>query len=191
MTARSGWIEKPDGYHLPMPLSDQLVASTPDAPWLPPGSTAEVWACDSTASPEPAIIVRLLLTRVISGCEPEIFCIEAAKGLDLPTRFLGGDNGWTAPTVGLDELSQDILGRTVPTRCVGYVRNVVPTPDETYTYPTPYVHVPVFAPTSATEPVAPGEWVPLSRGRDELTARHWWPVAERFLSLRSDGPRAR
>ena len=71
-----------------MTFGDQLVASTPDAPWLPPGSTAEVWACNSTASPEPAIVVRLLLTRVISDCEPELFCVEAAKGLDLHTFTL-------------------------------------------------------------------------------------------------------
>jgi hypothetical protein len=156
-----------------VPFTDRLVASTPNAPWLPPGST------------------RLLLTRVVSGCEPAIFCVEAAKGLDLPTRFLGGDNGWSAPTAGVDDLSQDILGGVVPTRCVGYVRNVVPAPDETYTYPTPHVHVPVFVPTSPTEPVAPGEWVSLSKGRDELTARHWWPVAEWFLSSKPDAPRKR
>lgn len=66
--------------------------------------------------------------------------------------------------------------------CVGYVRNVVPTPDETYSYPTPYAHVPVFAPTAPTEPVAAGDWVPLSRGHDELNARHWWPLTEWLLS---------
>jgi len=174
-----------------MPFSDRLVASTADASWLPPGSTAEVWACDSTASPEPVIIVRFLLTRVVAGREPEIFCVEVTKGLDLPTRFLGGDNGWTASTVGLDDLSQDLFGRLVPTRCVGYVRNVVPTPDETYQYPTPYAHVPVFTATSTHEPIAPGHWVPLSRGRVELSTRHWWPVAEWFLLSRNDeGPPA-
>lgn len=168
-----------------MPFSDRLVASTADASWLPPGSTAEVWACDSTAGPEPAIIVRILLSRIGSGGEPEVFCVEVAKGLDLPTRFLGGDNGWTAPTAGLDDLSRDVFGRVVPTRCVGYVRNVVPTPDESYQYPAPYAHVPVFAVTSTAQPVVPGEWVSLSRGRDVLSTRHWWPVAEWLLSSRS------
>jgi hypothetical protein len=169
-----------------MPFSDRLVASTADAAWLPPGSTAEVWECDSAVSPEPAIIVRLLLTRVGSGGEPEIFCVEVAKGLDLPTRFLGGDNGWTAPTAGLEDLSQDIFGRVVPTYCVGYVRNVVPTPDETYQYPTPYAHVPVFAAGSAIEPIVPGEWVPLSKAHGELSARHWWPLAEWVLSSKGE-----
>jgi len=167
-----------------MRSSDRLVASTADAAWLPRGSTAEAWACGSTVSPEPAIIVRLLLTRVGSGRESEIFCVEAAKGLDLPTRFLGGDDGWTAPTVGLEDLSHDIFGQVIPTYCVGYVRNVVPTPDETYNYPTPYAHVPVFTTTPAIEPIAPGEWVSLSRGRNELSTRHWWPIAEWFLSPR-------
>lgn len=159
-----------------------LIATTAEASWLPPGSSAEVWAGEDCALAEPAIIVRLLLTKRGASGRPDFFCVPTRKGLDLPTRFLGPDHERLLPSEGLALLAHDVLGnREVSTRCVGYVRNVVPTPTDDYPHPTPWAHVPVFVTVDAAKPVVDGEWITLNRGRAELTSRHWWPIAENHL----------
>ncbi|GAB2570469.1 hypothetical protein Aab01nite_06000 [Paractinoplanes abujensis] len=150
----------------------RLVRTVPGAPWLPAGSTAEVWAGEDLDIPRPAVIVRLLLTRAPG----EIFCVPTPRGPDLPTTVLGTVHRWQAGVAGLCRVH---LGSEVATRCVGYVRNIVPEPDETYRLPVPDANVLVFTPR--TEPPEPdgtlGAWV----GRDEAPAllgqRHWWPIA--------------
>lgn len=160
-----------------------LIATTPDAPWLPPGSSAEVWAGTDCAAAEPAIIVRLLLAREgVSGCS-EFFCVPTTRGLDLPTRSLVGDQERTRLSDGLTLLVGDVLGPgEVATRCVGYVRNVVPEPDRTYPHPTPWAHVPVFVAVASVRPVVDGEWVTPDRAGCELRSRHWWPIVEHHLA---------
>ncbi|MDF8262958.1 NUDIX hydrolase [Luteipulveratus flavus] len=161
----------------------QLIVTTLDAPWLPSGSTAEVWAGDDCSLPEPAVIVRLLLTRTAGASEPEFFCVETVKGMDLPTRFLGPADARERPAYGIARLAEDVFGRPdVTTRCIGYVRNVVPRPDASYPHPTPYAHVLVLLATQAAEPVVAGDWVTLERGRAELTTRHWWPIVDHHLA---------
>jgi hypothetical protein len=162
----------------------QLIATTPEAPWLPPGSSAEVWVGEGCAAAEPVIIVRLLLTRRNASDSAEFFCVPTARGLDLPTRFLGVDSERERASDGLARLVHEVLGLSeVATRCVGYVRNVVPAPDGEYPHPTPRAHVPVFVPVTAdAQPVMDGEWVALDRGRTELEARHWWPIVEHYLT---------
>lgn len=163
-------------------VPDELIAATADAPWLPAGSTAEVWRTDGTL-PEPAIIVRLLL---LSEETDRFFCVGTDRGLDLPTLFLGrgerGCDGWDTLADGLVRLTTWVLGRPVETRCIGYVRNVVPNPDDDYRYPTPYAHVPVVVPATPAEPVLAGSWTSLAQGRESLTVRHWWPIVERALT---------
>lgn len=162
---------------------EHLVATTPEAPWLPPGSSAEVWAGEDCAPAEPVIIVRLLLSKRGPSGHPEFFCVPTGRGLDLPTRFLGAGDDRALPSEGLALLAHDVLGRSeISTRCVGYVRNVVPTPTDGYPHPTPWAHVPVFVTAEATRPVVDGEWITLDRARAGLTTRHWWRIVERHLN---------
>ncbi|WP_145229195.1 NUDIX hydrolase [Rudaeicoccus suwonensis] len=160
-----------------------LIASTPDAAWLPPGSTAEVWAGEDCRPPDHAIIVRLLLVRANADAArgAEFFCVETAKGLDLPTLFLGPTGARMTTEQGLEALCREVCGTSLPLRCVGFVRNVVPTPDASYPHPVPHAHVPVFAPQSDVTPTAGGMWVDGVSARSDLAARHWWPIVERHL----------
>ncbi|WP_291525746.1 NUDIX hydrolase [Branchiibius sp. NY16-3462-2] len=147
-----------------------LVASTPEASWLPSGSTAEVWVGQDCPTPSPAIIVRLLLLR-----GETFFCVSSPKGLDLPTLFLGSGAERLTATEGLRQLLQRTLSQPdVAVRCVGYVRNVAPEPDADYPHPTPDAYVPVFAVDDAVKPVVPGEWIGVHANLNE---RHWWPIA--------------
>ncbi|GAB3867097.1 hypothetical protein GCM10028801_40350 [Nocardioides maradonensis] len=156
----------------------RLLSSVVDAPWLPAGSTAQAWVGEGCPVPEPVIIVRLLLTR--GGADgPELFTVPTERGADLPTLRLGAGTGWAA---GLAELALRVHGRPGSAhRCIGYIRNVVPTPDADYPHATPWAHVPVFAPLERVEPVVEGEWVSLRSGRAGLGARHWWPIVEHHL----------
>ncbi|SNY42314.1 hypothetical protein [Paractinoplanes atraurantiacus] len=123
----------------------RLIRSVPAAAWLPPGSTAEVWAGDDLEVPPPAVIVRLAIFRA-----RELYCVRTPRGFDLPTLFLDG----LSPMEGVSRLTRQHLptapGGDVPTRCIGYVRNIVPEPDESYRLPAPLAHVPVFTPRDPT-----------------------------------------
>jgi hypothetical protein len=162
--------------------SPRLIRSVPDPGWLPAGSTAEVWVGAELEVPEPAVIVRLLVQREVPAGR-ELFCVETAKGADLPTVFLGTDDGWRPALAGVADLAARYLGRSAPTRCVGFVRNVVPTPDETYRLPAPTAHVPVFAPTdpSLVPSAGAGTWIGGTAAPSLLSGRHWWPIACELL----------
>ncbi|NNG38738.1 NUDIX hydrolase [Flexivirga sp. ID2601S] len=163
----------------------RLVAETPEAPWLPPGSTAEVWAGADCDTPDPSIIVRLLITRL--GDETEFFCVPTPKGPDLPTRFLGPGAERSSADDGLRHLQQETVDDAESsTRCVGFVRNVVPHPDGDYPHPTPDAYVPVFAAERA-HPVVPGEWFTLDSAPTALHGRHWWPIVRRYLEAAGAG----
>ncbi|GAB3580712.1 class I SAM-dependent methyltransferase [Calidifontibacter terrae] len=168
---------------MPNPLT---VAETPDAPWLPPGSTAYVRAGDALTAPTPAIIVRVLLT----GADRQFFCVATEKGLDLPTLFLGPEGERLSLTDGLDLLTTRTVGSPDDTAtCIGWVHNQVPHPDGTYPHPIPDAYVPVFR-LADREPVVPGEWVTLDEGRPALQARHWWPIVDHHLARGVPGSRA-
>lgn len=109
--------------------------------------------------------------------------MPTAKGPDLPTRHLGVDHERSHPSQGLALLALDVLGYSeVATRCVGYVRNVVPEPDDKYPHPTPWAHVPVFTAMTAADPIVDGQWITLNRGKGELQSRHWWPIVQNHLT---------
>ncbi|GAA3685435.1 hypothetical protein GCM10022237_49870 [Nocardioides ginsengisoli] len=132
--------------------------------------------------PEPSIIVRLLLSRPTHRGS-EFFCVPTERGLDLPSLALatGPDRSSTAD--GLAALASSTHGRgRLEHRCVGYIRNVVPTPDPSYPHPSPWAHVPVFVPAKAVEPTRDGVWRTLDAARAELSARHWWPIVEHDLT---------
>jgi hypothetical protein len=162
---------------------ERLIATTPSAPWLPAGSTAEVWAGADCAVPEPCIIVRLLLFRRGDPGDVEFFCVSAHSGLDLPTLPLGSGSGRLRAGEGVARLVEQMLGRPVVAyRCIGYVRNVVPHADADYPHPTPWAHVPVFTVGEGGEPVVEGMWVTLGSARPDLSVRHWWPIVEHHLT---------
>jgi hypothetical protein len=162
-------------------MEPRLLQSLPDAPWLPQGSAAEAWASAGPGQSDPVAIVRLLLVRPGSGERAQFFCVDTDRGLDLPTRWLGGAGSQESPADGLARLLVDVVGGPVPTRCVGWIRNVVPEPDEDYALPTPYACVPVYAPTVAVAPTRSGTWVAGVEDAPEVGERHWWPVVREYL----------
>lgn len=123
---------------------ERLISSTPAAPWLPDGSTAEAWSGRDCAVPDPCIIVRLLLVRQAVG-GPEFFCVPTYRGLDLPSLPLASGSTRMTTAEGIALLASTALGRTdVEHRCAGYIRNVVPHPDAGY--PHPAHHLSIWAP---------------------------------------------
>ena len=166
-----------------------LIASTSDAPWLPGGSTAEVWAGTEVEVPDTCIIVRLLLTRADADGR-RFFCLPTYRGLDLPTMSLGTGPEQMSVADALSLLSERVLGRAeLELICLGYVRNVVPARDADYVYPTPWAHVPVFTlpPAVETLPVVTGSWLTLDAARPDLSGRHWWPIVEHHLAASRSG----
>ncbi|MEU4622633.1 hypothetical protein AB0G04_22025 [Actinoplanes sp. NPDC023801] len=94
--------------------------------------------------------------------------------------FLGDRGGtWRPAAEGVRELTSRHLGRDAATRCVGFVRNVVPVGDESYRLPVPEAHVPVFVPRDPSLlPVdGSGSWVGASDAPALLAERHWWLIA--------------
>jgi len=168
-------------------IDSQLIRSVPDAAWLPAGGTAEIWAGADIKVPEPAVIVRLLVQRTTQA-GAELFCVPTAKGLDIPTVFLGSGDGWRPWPAGVAELTSRFLAQDVSTRCVGFVRNIVPIPDDTYRLPPPVAHVPVFTPVDPL--LAPtegdGTWIGPADAPSLLAERHWWPIACEVLGWPPD-----
>jgi len=77
----------------------------------------------------------------------------------------------------------EVFGRSdLATRCIGFIRNVVPTPDPGYTYPPPWAHVPVFLITDTAGPIIAGDWLGADRAQAELSDRHWWPIVGHHLA---------
>jgi hypothetical protein len=181
MTRDAGWRTRSPVEGSRMIDSPRLIRSVPGAPWLPLGSTAEVWVGDDIEVPEPTVIVRLLVQRDTSAGR-ELFCVPTSKGFDIPTQFLGSEGGWRSASDGIADLTSQYLGKDALTRCVGFVRNLVPTPDETYRLPVPLAHVPVFTPRESLVPSSDaGTWIGAADGHSLLAERHWWPIACEML----------
>lgn len=146
---------------------DVVVRTTPDAPWLPPGSRAEV--VRSSVAPSPACLVRLLLRR-----GDDVFCVprEQTGALDLPTRVVEASDPDGSATAS--RLALDVLGQAVPLVPVGFVRNVVVADAPGYGWPVPVAHFAVWE--AADAPVVDGEWVEASSARSLLAERHWFPL---------------
>lgn len=160
----------------------QLLTSTPDASWLPNGGTAEVWAGADCQVPDPCIIVRLLAVRRTPDAHT-FFVVPTAKGLDLPTLFLGRGEDKLSVADGLEGLRvSTFASSSIVETCVGYVRNIVPSGSLDYPHPMPFAHVPVFRMTDDAEPVADGAWIDLEAARRDLSSRHWWPIVNHALT---------
>jgi len=159
----------------PRPVQDdapQVIQSTVDAPWLPPGGVADVVLGGPVL--RPTGLVRLLLTD-----GDRVFCTRRDRSgkLDLPTARVGPgdpDGG-----IALAELARHVVGETGSLRYVGAVRNTVTVPTPEYEWPTPVAAFAVW--TTDSVPVVPGEWLAGSAG-SVLAERHWYPLFRRLMA---------
>lgn len=143
-----------------------VVSSTPDAPWLPIGSTAETLLGGSV--PRPMGLVRLLVQ--VDG---RLFCTrrDGSGKLDLPTAYVGTDD--PDGSVAIAALMRRVTGGGQVPRYLGAVRNTVPRPSPGYDWPTPVAYFGVW--TTDADPVVPGEWLH-SGPPSVLAERHWFPL---------------
>ncbi|MEO7069608.1 MAG: DUF4031 domain-containing protein [Nostocoides sp.] len=150
---------------------EKVIASVPDAPWLPPGGRADVVASRQDDAPAPTVVVRLAVV-----CEGQLLVIDRpGRGPDLPFRAVGEAS---AP-VALAGLVTDIVGAVPPEpRLLGYVRNTVDRPTPDYPWPTPRACFTVYAATvdSVVAQRLSGSWITHAEGASVLTERHWWPL---------------
>lgn len=148
-------------------MIEVVVASTPDAPWLPPGGRADV--VRSAAVPAPAALVRLLVRR-----RGLVLCTPRDDGrLDLPTRTV--DPSDPTGQVTAAALARSVLGDDVRSlHPLGFVRNVVEAPTPDYPWPAPIAHFAVW--TATGTPVVDGEWLDATAPDSVLRPRHWWPL---------------
>lgn len=153
-----------------------MLASRPDAPWLPPGGRAEVvLAGAGQGSPDPVCLARLLVTR-----DGQVLTLPRAdgQGLDLPTRAVGEES----LTDCLEGLTLGALGVLRPTTLLGYVRNVVPSPETGYPWPVPHAHFVVWHCVLPPADRVEGTWLDLGDAEGELGKRHWWPLVDALLA---------
>ena len=150
---------------------ERVVQAVPGAPWLPPGSRADVIASRQDEPPANTVLVRLALLR---GPRP---AGGRTPGRRLgPARPGGGRHGrarrWR-------RWCDDLMGAPTPCRrrLLGYVRNTVPTPDADYPWPVPKACFAVYTTASLrrTRPATAPGWRPIRR-RSRTVERHWWPL---------------
>jgi len=149
---------------------ERVVHSTPGAPWLPPGSRADVIASRQVDAPPRTVMVR----AVVRGDRGLLVVARPdGTGVDLPTRAVErGENAARA----LDALGAGLRIGARGATLLGYVRNVVPTPGPGYPWPVPTACFALFAlSTNGAEP-ATGTWCPPESQEVELGERHWWPL---------------
>jgi hypothetical protein len=154
---------------------ERVVQALPGAPWLPPGSRADVIASRQEDPPANTVVVRLALLRA-----PDLLVLGRPDGgLDLPTRPVEAHT----PAAALRLLVDDLMGSPIglsPT-LLGYVRNTVPSPDADYPWPVPKACFAVY--TASLPPAGDadhGVWRPLHVADPELSQRHWWPLMEQL-----------
>lgn len=147
-----------------------VVLSTPDAPWLPPGSRADVIASRQDNPPPNTVVVRAALSS-----DKGLFVVERADGggPDLPTRTVqSGESAESALTALCEGIGVSSAG-AVP---LGYVRNVVKASGPGYAWPVPNACFTVFSVPSNGQAPTSGSWCPPSAQQRELGERHWWPL---------------
>lgn len=151
---------------------ERVVASVPDAPWLPPGSRADVIASRQEDPPSHTVVVRLALRR---GTDLAVVDRPDRRGADLPSAPVGG----LAATDAVDRLHRVVTGGPAPVglRLVGYVRNVVREPDADYPWPTPLASFALWGrELDDAEDLLAGRWMPAGEQSLALGDRHWWPL---------------
>ena len=157
---------------------ERVVQAVPGAPWLPPGSRADVIASRQDAPPANTVLVRLALVR-----GPDLLVVERPDGgWDLPARAVGDHE----PGETLAALVDELMGSptTVSPTLLGYVRNTVPTPDADYPWPVPKACFAVYSDRLApAEEAGHGTWLEPDRAETALSQRHWWPLIEYLQHL--------
>lgn len=156
------------GLRIPKRKHERVVLSTRDAPWLPAGGRADVIASRQDDPPPNTVVVRavvregrsLLLTDRADG-----------SGVDLPSRAVAAEE---SARDALHLLCEDLGARAVGAHLLGYVRNVVRTPDAGYPWPVPFACFAVF--TVPVAEVLVGTWCPPESQQEQLGERHWWPL---------------
>ncbi|PZF13934.1 NUDIX hydrolase [Curtobacterium sp. MCPF17_011] len=150
----------------------EVIATTPDAPWLPPGGVADVVLGGPVL--RPTGLVRLLLTD-----GERVFCTprDGSGKADLPTARVDPDD--LDGAVAIVELARRVVGGSQPIRYAGAVRNTVPQGTPGYEWPTPVTAFGVW--TTDARPVVPGEWLDGGTG-SVLRERHWYPLLARLVT---------
>jgi hypothetical protein len=149
-----------------------------DAPWLPPGSRADVVASRQAEAPAQTVVVRLAVVwRDDSGAD-RLFVTDRrdrpGRHPDLPFALVADRSPEEEARLLADRYgSGDLTLR-------GYVRNTVPAPTPDYPWPAPRACFAVWTLRTRTVPVE-GDWPDHARAARELGGRHWWPLfAEGF-----------
>jgi hypothetical protein len=151
---------------------ERVVEALPGAPWLPPGSRADVIASRQNEAPANTVVVRLALLR-----GADLLAVRRDdEGWDLPSRPVGN----STPLDGLAVLVEQLVGSSPgAAMLVGYVRNTVPRPTAEYPWPAPKACFAVYSARLASDVEVPGgRWLGPTRARAELSARHWWPLVD-------------
>jgi hypothetical protein len=151
---------------------ERVVEALPGAPWLPPGSRADVIASRQDEAPANTVVVRLALLR-----GADLLAVPRTdRGWDLPSRPVGDGT----PLRALAGLVGELVGSSPrPTTLVGYVRNTVPLPPSDYPWPTPKACFAVYSARLGSDVDVPaGRWLAPTRARAELSDRHWWPLMD-------------
>jgi hypothetical protein len=152
---------------------ERVVHAVPGAPWLPPGSRADVIASRQPEPPTGTVVVRLALFR--GG---DLLVLQRLTGgLDLPSAPVGR----LTPEDALGRLVEVVAGPAhglAPT-LLGYVRNTVPEPDADYAWPVPKACFAVWhdaVPVGEDLGTGVGRWVGPDEAAAALAERHWWPL---------------
>lgn len=151
---------------------ERVVEALPGAPWLPPGSRADVIASRQDEAPATTVVVRLALLR-----GAELLAVERNEGgWDLPSRPVADGT----PAEHLAALVEELVGSSLRVASlVGYVRNTVPQPTADYPWPAPQACFAVYSARLAPDVEVPtGWWLAPTRARAELSSRHWWPLVD-------------
>ncbi|MEO5983841.1 MAG: hypothetical protein ABIQ13_16155, partial [Pedococcus sp.] len=152
---------------------EKVIHAVPGAPWLPPGSRADVIASRQAEPPTRTVVVRLALFR-----GPDLLVLERLTGgLDLPSAPVGD----LTPGDALDRLLAVVVGRghALAPRLLGYVRNTVPAPEADYPWPVPKACFAVWHDELVSGDdlgTGVGQWVRRDEAAQSLGNRHWWPL---------------
>lgn len=172
-------ILRDSGLRIQKRTRERVIHSVPDAPWLPPGSRADVIASRHEVVPANTVVVQLALVH-----DEDLFVVAGPDGgLDLPSGLVAD----VSAAAAVDELHRSMLGMagggaTAP-RLLGYVRNTVPHADPGYPWPTPQACFAVFAQRGVPKVPGVGRWLDREAASAALSRRHWWPLVGDLLEL--------
>ena len=163
---------------------ERVIQAVPGAPWLPPGSRADVISSRQDEAPANTVVVRLALMR-----GPDLLVVQRPDGgTDLPSALVGERSPAQALAMLVDDLTgppRDVGQTGTAPRLVGYVRNTVPSPDADYPWPAPKACFALYASELPSAVVTDsGAWLALDRAEPELSQRHWWPLMEHIEARR-------